>query len=601
MSYETLSVKQVIEKIGNNEMYLPAIQRKFVWKQEQLEKLFDSILQGYPIGTFLFWFIKRPHIDSYVFYKFLQDYHQRDAFLNTRIPNPELKDEIIGILDGQQRLSSIYLALQGTYSVKIPYYPWTNDNAFPKRILHLNLLSQIHNDEDSDLNFSFKFITEDEALKKDDTTLWFKVKDVLIWDKESPPLDEFFDTLVDLNPEISITIREPATRNKIKRMLRDLHSRLVREELINYFKIDEQDLDNILKIFVRVNSGGTILSKTDLLFSTIVANWENGRDEIESLITSINKQGDGFAFNNDFVMRNCLMLTDSDILFKVGSFKTENVIAIKNNWDKIKNAIKKSIDLLVEFGFNETTLSSHNSVMPIAYYFMKEGNDDEKSKQQLKKYIFHALLKNIFSSQSDTVLSNLRTALREKIENTGQYQLKSRSFDFEKIIDTKISSNRSLKFTNDDITECLNYKKGANSFIALSLIYPNFKYQQIKFHQDHIHPFSQFTTSKMNETGIPAHLQSKLIELRDTLPNLQIMEGTENIRKSKTPFKEWLESKDNNEAPSIQNKTKFLEDNYIDPNENLEFSNFLQFHQNREEKIKSKLLEHLTISPTNQV
>jgi len=57
MSYEKLTIKQVIEKIGNNEIYLPAIQRKFVWKQEQTEKLFDSIQQGYPIGTFLLWFV----------------------------------------------------------------------------------------------------------------------------------------------------------------------------------------------------------------------------------------------------------------------------------------------------------------------------------------------------------------------------------------------------------------------------------------------------------------------------------------------------------------------------------------------------------------
>jgi uncharacterized protein with ParB-like and HNH nuclease domain len=68
MSYEKLTIKQVIEKIGNNEIYLPAIQRKFVWKQEQIVKLFDSIQQGYPIGTFLFWFLKRPYIDDYVFY-----------------------------------------------------------------------------------------------------------------------------------------------------------------------------------------------------------------------------------------------------------------------------------------------------------------------------------------------------------------------------------------------------------------------------------------------------------------------------------------------------------------------------------------------------
>lgn len=68
-----------------------------------------------------------------MFYKFLQNYHQQDRFLNVRIPNPELKDEIIGILDRQQSLSAIYLALQGTYSVRRPYFGWNYENAFPSQ------------------------------------------------------------------------------------------------------------------------------------------------------------------------------------------------------------------------------------------------------------------------------------------------------------------------------------------------------------------------------------------------------------------------------------------------------------------------------------
>ena len=45
----------VIKRIDSNQLFLPALQRKFVWKTEQIEGLFDSIMQGYPIGTFLFW------------------------------------------------------------------------------------------------------------------------------------------------------------------------------------------------------------------------------------------------------------------------------------------------------------------------------------------------------------------------------------------------------------------------------------------------------------------------------------------------------------------------------------------------------------------
>ncbi|MCL5027828.1 MAG: DUF262 domain-containing protein [Bacteroidetes bacterium] len=592
MSYEKLTIKQVIEKIGNNELYLPAIQRKFVWKQEQTEKLFDSIQQGYPIGTFLFWFLKRPHIDSYVFYKFLQDYHQRDSYLNVRIPNPELKDEIIGILDGQQRLSSIYLALQGTYAIKKPYYSWTNNNAFPKRTLFLNLLSDVHTDEDNEFNFSFKFITKTEANEKANDKLWFKVREVLTWDKDSPPVDEFYDQLMTDNNSVPIVLaklNESETRNRIKRIVRDLHSRLVREELINYFKIEEQELDNILKIFVRVNSGGTILSKTDLLFSTIVANWENGRDEIENFITTLNKFGDGFSFNNDFVMRNCLMLTDCDVLFKVGSFKTENVLKIKDNWENIKCAIQKTVELLVEFGLNGSTLPSQNSVMPIAYYAMKGGVFNSKTKYDLKKYLYHALLKNIFSGQGDAVLTNFRNTLRVKNTTNDDFIIKETEFKFDSIASTKLPSNKSLKITDDDINEILGYKKGTSSFLVLSFLYPNFKFEQIKFHQDHIHPQSQFTEAKMNLANISFDNQKKYLELRDTLPNLQIMEGIENIKKNKTPFKEWLNSVDDSNNLTVPDKNKFLSDNYIDQSLNLDFDNFLHFHENRKTKLKTEL------------
>jgi hypothetical protein len=142
--------------------------------------------------------------------------------------------------------------------------------------------------------------------------------------------------------------------------------------------------EDVKALVVRVNSGGTILSKSDLLFSTIVANWLEGRQEIEELLKTINKEGDGFSFDNDFIMRSCLVLTDCPVLFKVRSFKRENINRIKDQWKDIKTSIIKTVDLLVEFGFNSENLTSQNAVIPIAYYFMKGGNDRKDSKN---KYI----------------------------------------------------------------------------------------------------------------------------------------------------------------------------------------------------------------------
>ncbi|MCT8338565.1 DUF262 domain-containing protein [Flavobacteriaceae bacterium TK19130] len=592
MSYEKLSIKQVIEKIGNNEIYLPAIQRKFVWKQEQTEKFFDSIQQGFPIGTFLFWFLKKPHIDSYVFYKFLQNYHQRDNFLNSKAANPELKNEIIGVLDGQQRMSSIYLALQGTYATKKPYASWSNNNAFPKRTLHLNVLSKFHDDNDNDLNFEFKFITPNESQELDKNTLWFEVREVLTWDENSPPIDKFYDRLLKIhseNEKILKQLKKTKNKDRIKLIIRDLHTRLVRDELINYFKITEQDLDKILKIFIRVNSAGTVLSKTDLLFSTIIANWENGREEIENFITTINNLGDRFSFNNDFVMRNCLMLTDCDVLFKVGSFRTENVLKIKKQWPKIKSSILETVQFLVESGINGSTLPSQNSIIPICYYAMKGGTFNTPTKAELKKYLSRALLKNIFSGQGDTVLTNFRTSLRTKSDKSKAFELKNKKFSFTQIAETKLPSNKSLKITDEDIEEFLNYKKGTNAFYILSYLYPNLKFNQVKFHQDHIHPSSQFTETKMKKAEVAEDKFKEYLELRDTLPNLQLLEGTENIKKSKTPFATWIDSKDDSDIPIVADKKGYLARNFIDEKTNLEFKNFLSFHNKRKEALRKKL------------
>jgi len=591
MSYDSKSIKEVIEMIGRNEIYLPAIQRKFVWKPEQIESLFDSIMRGYPIGTFLFWFIRGEKKNEYTFYKFIQDYHERDRYLNEIAPKPELKEEIIGVLDGQQRLSSMYIALQGTYAYKKPYARWDNDKAFPRRKFYLNLLKDPVEKEEEGYIYEFKFLTDDEAKRADKEHLWFLIREVLMWGtdkrKALKKIEKYKNTLLhnnELPDDIKKIIGEKWNRIKID--LETLYERLVKEPLISYYKIEEQELDNILDIFVRVNSGGTILSKSDLLFSTIVANWEEGRQEIEEFLKTINKKGDGFYFDNDFIMRSCLVLTDCPVLFKVRSFKKENIIKIKNQWENIKTSNSKTVDLLVEFGFNGENLTSQNAVIPIAYYFIKGGNESVDSKYNIRKYLIHALLKQIYGGQGDRVLSNIRDALRD--ENT--YKLKQNGFSFKTLVDdAKLPGNKSLKITDEDIEEILEYKKGPYTFMVLSLLYPNLRFGQVKFHQDHIHPASIFTDAKLKKYGIPQDRWEKWQNMKDKLPNLQLMEGSENESKNKTPFRQWLD----NTYPNNDDRVKFMKDNYIPNDASLELKDFEMFYEKRKEILRDKLKEVL--------
>ncbi len=268
----------------------------------------------------------------------------------------------------------------------------------------------------------------------------------------------------------------------IRRGLDTLHKRIHQDKLINYFEVAKDDLEDILKIFVRVNSGGTVLSKTDLLFSTIVATWDNGRDQIENLLKKINAKGDGFNFVNEFLMRCCLVLSDGPVVYKVHSFKSENVEKIQAEWPKIAEAIEKTVDLLVEFGFNGSVLSSQNATILIAYYLYKGGDLSKESKAGMRKYLIHALLNGIYGSAQDQLITVLRNAFREESETgTGKtaYRARYSRFSFEDVLKIKLPQQKSLAVTEDSIEQFLQYRKGQQSFWLLSLLYPQLRYNEV--------------------------------------------------------------------------------------------------------------------------
>lgn len=615
MSYHSKSISEIVDDIEFEKAFLPAIQRKFVWPKEKIEFLFDSLMRNFPIGSFLFWELKKEKAKDYVFYSFLKDYDERSPY-NMRKDSSFRHEEIIGVLDGQQRLSSLFLGFQGTHRSRTKHKKGLSDKNFPKSKLYLNLMSlpYIRNEkggieEDGDIDFEFRFLTEEQSQETErkignenlESVLWFRVGSVLDFHKE-PDIDNEYEKL--LTQELTDQQRIDLEENKryVKVALTRLHKRTV-DPLINYYKVTKDDLDDILKIFIRVNSGGTILSKTDLLFSTIVATWENGRDEIETFLKDLNLKGDGFNFNNDFLMRSCLVLSDLPVLFKVNSFKSKNVQLLKDNWEKIKSALVKTVDLLESFGFNSSVLTSQNAIIVIAYYFMKSGDNSETSKQGIKKYLLHALLKNVYGGQGDQIIASFRNALRtssvDEVSGKKSYHLKQKEFPIETFLNLKLTANKTLKITEEDIEDFMYHKKGANSFFVLSLLYPNLRFNQVHFHQDHIHPNTRFSNSKLKDEGILQEKWEKWQNIKDTVPNLQLMEGRENSSKNATLFKEWFEGTDRSGKKNVSDPIKFKKDNFI-PNTEFDFNNFDKFYSKRKELMKLELIKVLNLS-TEQV
>ena len=135
MAYETpLTIAEVMRDISNNKYVLPSIQREYVWDTEQIETLFDSLMQDYPIGAFLFWEIEKSRLQDYDFYEFLRNYHEKN---NTHNKKVDLKgsDGVTAVLDGQQRLTSIYIGLKGSYAYRLKYKQKKSESAYPVRYL----------------------------------------------------------------------------------------------------------------------------------------------------------------------------------------------------------------------------------------------------------------------------------------------------------------------------------------------------------------------------------------------------------------------------------------------------------------------------------
>ena len=169
------TIKKVLDSMASHEYVLPAIQREFVWNTDQICALFDSLMQGYPFGEFLFWRIEPHNSALYRYYDFVRAYHQRDA---PHCPDLGILPHrpLTAVLDGQQRLTAFNIGLRGSMAVKLPRRWWSSPDAFPRRVLALDLLAATERDETGN-RYTFDFIDEGR-IGRQGSRLWFRVSDI---------------------------------------------------------------------------------------------------------------------------------------------------------------------------------------------------------------------------------------------------------------------------------------------------------------------------------------------------------------------------------------------------------------------------------------
>lgn len=584
MAYETpITIKKAIDNIKKRHYVLPSIQREFVWDADQIETLFDSLMRDYPISTFLFWRVDKNKIKDFQFYEFLKHYHEKDRRHNKKADLADDED-IIALLDGQQRLTSIYVALTGSYAEKLPYYRFDSAHAYPKKKLYLNLLKP---SDELEVEYDFKFLTEE--AQPIDGHFWFecgKILEITDMGKSSMYLmkNKLMDTSIYTEEESEYAI------NTLNEFFNVVHQK----GTISYYLEEGEELDKVLQIFIRINSGGTKLSYSDLLLSIATAQWKekDAREVIHSFVDEINKIGDGFSFNKDIVLKSCLVLADFDVKFKVDNFTKENMSVIENNWDSTSASMRAAIELVAKFGYNRDNLIATNTIIPIAYFIYKNNFEDkilqasqrEDDRKAIKEWLARVLLKGTFGGQPDSIYPAMRDLINQ---NLGKFPL-------QETIQYYKGRRKSISFTEDDVDGLLDLQYGsAKAYCALTLLYPSLNYN-FRYHQDHIHPQSFFKKKKLIEQNVDKDKVESFLERFNRLPNLQLLEATQNIQKKDKHFAEWLKQV----FPSENERNGYLMQNHIKPDQSLEFEDFIDFVENRRNTLKSQFMTILNVTPS---
>lgn len=545
MSYNSATVASVVDQI-NRSYFLPAIQRPYVWEPDQVVALFDSLLKGYPISTFLFWEVKPENRRNWQIYSFAEQFKYGE--IHNEQVEPDGRDVVL-VLDGQQRLTSLLIGLRGSYTIKLKNKRWDNPAAWVKQRMYIDLFKDpgtedTEDREDLGITYGLKFSAE--KPKSDERHLWYKVGDILDFDDE----DQFHKHVEDILDRLPETITK-GQLSIARRTMQNLYRKIWKDEVISYYMEKNQSYDRVLDIFIRANDGGTKLSKSDLLLSMITSKW-NGIDAREEIYDFVERLNNGLDrrnnFEKDFVMRSCLLISDLDHIYKVGNFTNDALATIQEKWPDIRAAIERTIRLVNGFGIDRDTLTSVNALLPIAYYLSKidralDGSTsfEVRSRELIRRWLLGALLNGVFGGNSDQTLGVARQVIKEACEL-------SDDFPYAVLCEALLRRRgRIVGFDANNLDALLGTRYTQRTcFLALSVLYDEHNWGSTLYHIDHIIPKSLCTKANLQGRGLSEEKITKIVSSVDQVGNLQLLHGRENLEKGNVDFGEWIDTREPN-------------------------------------------------------
>lgn len=513
MNNRTASVHKMVTYLNNSEadgggFWLPNIQRNFVWDEEQIQRLFDSIMREYPISTLLVWRTKsrirrRKFIDNYK-----HTLRRTDSYVLE-----DNKTKLL-VLDGQQRLQSLFIGLKGSFEKKELFFDVLSGNPVSPE----------------DMRFHFKFMEPNSA-----SFPWVKFKDIIFDNRRSNRISGSIinESTTTLDDEQVDRIEDNIVCARDQFRVAEI---LVYQELDS---IDDEEIyteDDVVEIFIRANAGGTVLGKSDLLFSLLTSAWEDADEKMEDLLDELNKTD--YNFTRDFILKTCLSLLDKGAKYEVTKFRDETTRTdIIDNWELIFDAIKEVKDFLSGKTFLRTdrAVSSYLALIPLIYFryhFPKKWNNI----QHFDDYVLRTLISGAFSGNPDSLIDMCTRHISNQKE-----------FNVKKLFGIIRNIGRSLEINKETILDQKYGSKGIH--LIFNLWYKDFDYTPSYENNlpqvDHIFPQSLLNKSRVTNPVTGRSLLRYKKPDRDQIANLMLLTAQENGAggKSDTPPDEWFEGK----------------------------------------------------------
>lgn len=502
MSYKPRTLFRLIEDI-NKSLFLPHIQRPFVWDEDQMRRLFDSLMRNYPIQTLLFWRTK-DHIKAR---RFMQE-------VDWDIDLHDLYDKAISdqgrekvfVLDGQQRIQTLYALFAG--SIKAP-------DGKTELHAYFDITSGTKADEGGVL-YQISFRSADPGLPH------YRLANLLGADSQKKAFDIAKAVNTALDAKLADDGEQRSTRKEqVLQNVMQLNSLLLEEK---HFWVQELDgvandypYKQVLEIFIRVNSGGTKLDASDLMFAAMKEGWAEIEERSEEVVELLNDNR--LAFDKEFVLKCLVVAHGKKAELSPEKFTSEEGDALlgmmEENWPKAEAAFQQLRDFIANDLqlLSTKVVRSYGSFIPLFDYLYHNPKPIEKDRVLMRAYYYKSQLMNWYRAQTDNIINVMHGMVGKPVDKFPLSQ-----------IELYFAASRSAetRLTKDHLAD------NRLRFILLNLIYVerfgkspfNVRFKGNEPHVDHIYPQSMLRS----RLGCPS-------EEINFLGNFRFVGATDNIRK----------------------------------------------------------------------